>query len=613
MSDAPLRSLNCPNCGAPIDFPEARGTVKCRFCDSVIERSDEAPTADEEGHALKVNITEGRIAVERVGNYTQGAKRFIIKMQGGQPMVIESSEAVVRTPTFASVTYTNAPPAATRRAQPRNAGCLVWALVIGIALLGLLPVAAAFINLEALMSSLTSGGSLSDALTAVPTLGSRFVVGRVAAFLPSTNDAPPDLIFLADEYPQSGGDGEKKLVALSGERPQFLWKSAKLDNDTYDTRLVGDAERIYTVSGARLLAFNRADGATAWEASLADKISFNTCVNCLQLHAGRLFALSDDGSLSAFDVATGQPRWNYRATQDSPRGLYVLGNKIVFMDRDENSDGVLRAFDPASGGVVTHKPTCTSDEDFGPKAADWTTPLYPAANGSDFFMIFGWPAPCVLRLDPATFQPVWSTLPPRELNLLSSFNPNVIVTARALFVPADDKVLSVEATTGEHRVLLQDGDYNFLPLDHHDDALVLLARRQRGTRRNEVWVVDSQSGERRWSVDLGEAPGFGGALEEASIISEDNPAWTWHVSGRGLHILRFRAAADDVSHAILHDVHDWQSGASSGTRETRLGVSTIILSAPGFTLWRGDTMWMEMESGVMAFDTADDAIVYRWP
>ncbi|MGQ0604598.1 MAG: outer membrane protein assembly factor BamB family protein [Anaerolineales bacterium] len=613
MSDALLRSLNCPNCGAPIEFPEARGTVKCRFCDSVIERSDEAPTAEDEGHALKVNIAEGRIAVERVGNYTQGAKRFVIKMQDGQPMVIESSEPTIRPPTFSSVTYTNAPPVTTRRTQSSGAGCWVWALVIGIVLLTVLPITAAFINVDAVMKSLTGGGTITDALTAVPTITSRFVVGRDAALIPSVNDAPPDLIFLADEYPQSGGDSVKRLVALSGERPQFLWKSAALDNDTYDTRILGDAERIYTVSGNRLLAFNRADGATAWEAALADKISFNICVDCFRLLDGRLFALSDDGSLSAFDAATGQPRWNFRATQDSPRGLYVLGSQIVFMDRDENSEGVMHVFDPASGERVTHKPLCTSDEFFGPKAADWTTPLYPAATGTDFFIIFGWPAPCIQRLDSKTIQPVWSTVPPRELNLLSSINPNLIVTADALFIAADDKILRVEAANGETQVLIQDGDYRFNLLDQHDGVLVLLGQRQRGTTRNEVWAVDAQSGERRWSVDLGEAPPFGGALGDGGIIDEDKPAWTWHASARGLHIVRFKRTEDDVSHAILHDVYDWQTGESGGQRETGLGVETIILSAPGFTLWRGETLWMEMETGVMAFDAADDAIVYRWP
>ena len=613
MSDSPLRSLNCPNCGAPIDFPEARGTVKCRFCDSVIERSDEAPTADDEGHALKVNITEGRIAVERVGNYTQGAKRFVIKMQGGQPMVIETAGQPAVPPTFSSVTYTNAPPVLTRRKQSSNVGCWVWALSIGILLITIVPVAAAFINLDAVMRSLTSGGSLTDALTAVPTLGSRFVVGRVAAFIPAANDAPPDLLFLADEYPQSGGDGQKKLVALSGERPQFLWASPALDDDAYDTRILGDAERIYTVSGSRLLAFNRSDGSAAWTASLADKISFNTCVNCLQLYEGRLFALSDDGSLSAFDADSGQPRWNFRATQDSPRGLYVLGGQIVFMDRDEKSEGVLHAFDPATGERVTHKPTCTSDDFFGPRAADWTTPLYPAATGSDFFMVFGWPSPCILRLDTKTFQPAWVTVPSRDLNLLSSFNPHLILTAEALYLPADDKVLRVDATTGDTQVVLQENDYVFTLLDQHAEALVLLARRQRGSGRNEVWVVDSTSGERRWSVDLGEAPPFGGVAGDGSIIDEDKPAWTWHVSERGLHILRFKRAEDDVSHSILHDVYDWQSGESGGQRETQLGVSTIILSAPGFILWRGDTLWMELNTGVLAFDTADDAIVYRWP
>ncbi|MBL8056742.1 MAG: hypothetical protein JNK29_08590, partial [Anaerolineales bacterium] len=51
-----LRALTCPNCGAPLEFPQERASVRCRFCDSVIERSDDAPTAEDLGHSLKVDV-----------------------------------------------------------------------------------------------------------------------------------------------------------------------------------------------------------------------------------------------------------------------------------------------------------------------------------------------------------------------------------------------------------------------------------------------------------------------------------------------------------------------------------------------------------------------------
>ena len=53
MSDAnSLRALRCPNCGAPIEFAPGQSSVRCRFCDSVIENSSEAMTDADHSHVI---------------------------------------------------------------------------------------------------------------------------------------------------------------------------------------------------------------------------------------------------------------------------------------------------------------------------------------------------------------------------------------------------------------------------------------------------------------------------------------------------------------------------------------------------------------------------------
>src|SRR5262249_4193275 len=141
---------------------------------------------------------------------------------------------------------------------------------------------------------------------------------------------------------------------------KLTWQTGPLDSKLYDTPLLVDAKRVYFLSGQQVTELNRSDGSVAWQASLADTVQLNICDNCIQLIGTHLVALSDDGTLESFDAATGQSQWNVRAQQDSPRGLYVLGNRVAFMDRNSDIQGVLRAFDLDSGQETSVTPQCQS-------------------------------------------------------------------------------------------------------------------------------------------------------------------------------------------------------------------------------------------------------------
>jgi outer membrane protein assembly factor BamB len=608
---APLRSLNCPNCGAPLDFPEARASVHCRFCGSIVERSDDEPTPDDESHALKIDLREGRITVEGAGSTAMGARRYVIKMQSGQPMVIDAGQTA-QAPTSADVTYTNVPAPTRARPASSGAGCLgtllTLALTLGVPLVIILAVTP---GVGAVFSQLLSG-NVQEAVSNVQTLGTNISVERSAALIPSTNDAPPDILVLTRQQPLDGGNATSRVVALNGASPALLWQSEPLGSELYETPLLATNERVIVLNKARLIALRRGDGAIAWEAPLSDEVSLNTCRDCVRLIGDKVFALSDDGTLQAFEAATGRSLWTFQGIQDSPRGLYVLDGRPAFMDRNENTEGLLYVFDPASGARQTFRPECTSDPFFGPRYADWTTPLFFAPNG-DFYLVFGWPALCLQRFDATTMQPVWSTVSPREGNVQLQSGSAPLITERALYFANDKTLFSADAATGELRELLTDNDYRFTPLEAFEDVLVALAVRQRGSQRNEVWVVDTTTGERRWALDLGEDAPVGETFGYGSIITNDATMWTWRATARGLQILRFYRAPDSVSHALRYQTYDWQTGQGDGQKEKRLGVDTIILTAPNFMLWRNEMLWMEMDGHLLGFDAASGEITYRWP
>jgi outer membrane protein assembly factor BamB len=474
-------------------------------------------------------------------------------------------------------------------------------LIAGVALLNVPQVGR-------LLKSVLSG-DLAGALTAVPTLNKRIRVGESGALVSSRSDASPDIVVLTTQYPLNGGEQERRLVALSGSEPKLLWQSPPLDRDTYRTPILANETLAYVLQEDRLLALHRTDGSAAWEATLADLVSPHLCVDCVRLQDDRLFTLSDDGTLRATDARTGAPVWEARAVQDSPRGLYVLGDRPAFVDRDENNKGLLRVFDPASGEMQTVQPTCpygTSHIAY----ADWTTPLYLSPRGDSFYLVFGSPQVCAQRWDVESMALLWSIELPDNVHTYSS----PLVTQDTLYLGGNSEVLALNAATGELRTLLRDDDYEFVPLAMVEDSLLVRAVRQRGSERFAIWSVDTTSSDRiQWTFDLGRNPPLDPPDAHTSIIDVDEPVWTWHLLADELLILGFKRADDDVSHAMLLETLDLQTGASTRSKEVQLGVSTSILSAPEFTIWKQNTLWMSIEGQLLALDAASGEIVYRWP
>ena len=547
-----LDSLNCPNCGATLEFRGRQKTTRCKYCGSVIARPDETLPPQSQPVAVSYPTTSAR--------------------SGGRFAVI---------------------------------------LVLFILLVTLIPIGIALTNINQagrIMKSILSG-ELDVALTTVPILDKRIRVGESGAFIPSLSDAPPDIIVLTTQYALNGDEQEQRLVALSSQEPRMLWQSPPLNKNTYRTPILANEDFVYVLEGARLIAFHRADGSSAWEVPLPDEVSLYVCQDCIHLLGERLFTLTDDGTLSAFDANTGEALWDYRAVQDSPRGLYILGDRLAFMDRDENNDGLMRLFDPVSGEMQTVQPTCFYNDSYT-EYIDWTTPLYLSPDHKSFYLVFGSPKPCAQRWDAQTLSQLWSTDMPSGI----FYDSPILVTEETLYLGNDNQLLAFNTGTGELQPLLTNDDYEFVPLTLVDDSLLVRAMRQRGSQRFEIWSVNKNAvDEVNWTFDLGQNPPFDPPNANTSIIDEDEPVWTWHVAPEGLMIIRFKRAEDDVSHALLLETLNRQTGTSSGSEEIQLGISTIILSTPEFVVWQQDTMWMSIEGQVLGFDATAGEIVYRWP
>lgn len=620
MSDAnSLRSLRCPNCGAPLDLVPGQTTIRCRFCDSVFEHSTDALTADDHSRIASADPASS----PGIGASAGAAKRYIIKMRDGQPVVIEAGGAGgmgqppsawdAAAPAWQSSSppsYVASPPVIMSPPVQRGSrlGCILgWTIGLVVLCSVVSALVLSFSPAAAVMVGQLLSGNVQQALGPVGALGVRILVDRSGTIVPGPNDAPAQAIMITRQYPTSGSDAEVRLVAVDTTTRKLLWQTAPLDKQLYDTPILVNQDFVFIVNNQILMAIKRMDGTVGWQATLADKISFNLCKNCAQLVGTRLATLSDDGTLEVFDAATGRSLWQVKSNESSPRGLYLLGQRLAFMDRNANNQGVLRAFDPDTGTETTAQPGCKGSEP-SPDYADWTTPLFVSPNGQDFYLVFGSFAQCAQRWDAKSLKMVWSTPLPQGFSpsldgLLPTFSSDT------LYLANDSAVLALAQDGGAAHIAVTNPDYRFQVMSTHGDDVIVQATNQHGTTQYQIWAVNGASGQAHWKFDLREDHPF----EPGGIIDENVPQWLAQPAADGLRVVRFKSASDKSNYAILTDVLNWDTGQSAGQKSTPLSIDTIILQAPDWMIWKNDTLWMATNNLLMAFDAAQNKIVYTWP
>ena len=616
MADAnSLRTLRCPNCGAPIEFAPGQSSVHCRFCDSVIENSSEAMTAADHAHVISGSPDTSGGANPAPGQ----ARRFVIKMRNGAPVVIETAGAAGGTPgaldaqaqswqsSFGAGGVTSMPMAASQPRRSSWLGCVIWVVII-VAIVGAIPaiIFASSPQAAAFVQELLSG-NVQQALGTASTIGTRIVIASSGTIVPGANDAPPEAIMLTTQYPASGGASERRLVAVSTTTRKLLWQSGPLDAKLYDTPILATTDFVFIVNQQQLMALRRTDGTVGWQDTLADKLSTSLC-DCVKLVGTRLAVFSDDGTLEVFDTATGKSQWKVSSKSASPRGLYVLGKRLAFMDRDANTHGVLRAFDVTTGKETSVQPQCAAADQSYTSYGDWTTPLYLSPAGTEFYLLFGSSPVCVQRWDAQSLKMAWSTQWPNDVSA-GNGDLTPVFSADTLYMASESGALAFALDTGAEHAVFSNPDNSFTLLGTHGADVLLTARSQRGTTRYAIWAVNGTSGDTHWMFDLGENP----PMTPGGIVDDSQPMWLAQPATDGLRVVRFKSAADNKSYKLLIDVVNWDTGQSAGQKSIPLNLDTIILTAPDWTIWKNDTMWMVINYQLMAFDFGQNKFVYQWP
>src|SRR4029453_13163480 len=136
---------------------------------------------------------------------------------------------------------------------------------------------------------LNSGAEALRQARAVATGELRWTDAHQATIAPAVAG---DLLFLA---------AQQQLIALTLATGRELW-STGIDETIDAVVAKGDHVVIASANGFRVLQAK--DGRQLWSKAVTDRLSAAPAID-----AGRLFVATSDGTLQAFDVSSGTPRW----------------------------------------------------------------------------------------------------------------------------------------------------------------------------------------------------------------------------------------------------------------------------------------------------------------
>ncbi|MBP8000399.1 MAG: PQQ-binding-like beta-propeller repeat protein [Chloroflexi bacterium] len=548
-----LRTLNCPSCHAPLEVDVTQPLVKCDYCGSMVE----------------VPITLRDVPKEK---------------RPSQPRPVH-----VPTPR---------PPKPYQPSVQKNSsssGCSLF-LVFFLFLGGVAVAVMYFQGQQGIPNPLT------DVLKAFIALGSD---GYILA--PESGRDTNKADILAVTY-----GGEKyALTYLDNTSESVRWESEPYDEYPSLLDVMANDQFVYVAQENKLQAFNRADGTVTWQATMSDSLS-SPCDQCWQLFPTTLVVLTNDGRLQAFSTTTGELVWE-TVLEATPRGLYMVGDKVAVLDEVEAVTFV-RVFAAATGLPAPDLHPRGHNEPFGEDDPQWPSiydPVYQSAPGSPLYFFMGFFEPgTAQKWDGATGELLWEVTGPIDEIHPGSDEPPVFANGRIYMGNGHNLSVIDEATTS-FQLLTTSADYELRPLTVQNDILLVLAERTRGTRRYELWAMNATSGALLWQ----HIPTADDFLEqgEYSSVSSNEGSWflLWpeqSTTETTVLIFRLRSEPDEVILDQLN-IADGTILSTSTTTLNEIAGSTIFTDLGEY---RG-IHWMLIERQIYSIDLANMTVTKMWP
>jgi outer membrane protein assembly factor BamB len=621
--------LICPACGAPLNFDGLHPVVRCSFCGntSVIPA------------ALTAQRTEPASALDEIsrlvagGNLDAAVERYcslfgVEKDEAGEAVEALSAGRVVT----ASAPGSHTPDELTQTIQQvqrlLQSGHHIEAVKLykDIFDVDLNRAEYAIDQIAAGRPGQASAAAVEIPISPIPKLGRiiglsvtifiiviALVVGlvvlRTNGFARHYYPGEPDLLItsgqetgfkLAGQFYDSDAD-ENFVGLIDTTNSKLLWKTGKLEEGSVTLAQSGDL--VYTANGANLIAYHLADGSLAWQTEMNDSLNYSD--ESLLVTAGRVIADTSDQSITAYDAANGNLIWS-RKLNSSDRTLRLMENSLVVLDSFAGSyDMNLFFIDPVTGDTQQMlSPTCPMNDQEYPINSD--TELVYDKGEKALFLVYQ--EGCVKRIDLVSMQETWNSIEANTFNFLyEGFTP--LVSETSLYFSNGSDLVQVAKSNGEIKVLLNNADYNLVPLAQSGDTLVVRAKRTRGTTRFELWRVNPTSGAVVWQRVMESAEPIDPPDEMAGLVDDHDWAWTWRMTAEGLLLLTFKGEPNQLVVETLNPA----DGTSLAAQTLSLSrISGDFYSIPSVISWQGNVVYLDIENNLYTLDVSNSklAVIY---
>ncbi len=627
-------SLNCPACGAPLEYDGLNPTIRCKFCGniSIMPASLQNKTATVSSAALDEvrRLAAGGNLVEAIKKYRQiynvglaQAKEAVEALQAGR--MVTPSAAGARSPE--ELTHTLEEVQQLLAQGKKIEAVKVYREHFDVGLerakyavdqieagqtafpeAGFTAAMSKQAVQEQMQSRSKKGSKAGCAAAILGVLVVIFGIGAMILFLPGgplsqrafvngavteVNSASAQPDFAALLY---NPDKDIRYIGLvNGASGKLTWRSASLSGDGFADAIVPGTDLVYVANGNELLAYKKSDGSNAWQTQMPD--SLNSSDSSILFTGSVLITTTQDQSVQAFNANTGAQVWSRRLI-GYDRVLRLFGASLVLVESDESYNYSLLFLDAATGSEQAKiTPSCSyNDYDFTPLKPDSGLVYDPTANA--LYLIMDYSYSCVQRYDLYTGSLVWSTASDTSL----TFNPEGMKALQidaAVYFDAYNGLYRLDKASGSLGVLLANEDYDFLPMAVSGSDLLVRARRSRGSESFEIWMVDASTGARKWQVNLQGAKPIDPPNEMAGLIDKNDTGFTWTLQPEGLKVLTF----EGQPHQVSVETYDLSNGNSLGQQVLPLKtLSGDFYEIPQVIGWHGATAYMVIDTNIYSLD-----------
>lgn len=631
--------LNCPACGAPLDYDGTSSVIRCKFCGnrSLVQNTEANHTSNmgdtfdeirqmtssgslqealervhtlygldmEDANDALDAIKEGRFATKFVSS-THSPAELTQTLQQIQTLLAEGNkvEAVkLYRETFDTSmdralkaidmikngqglqiessyeTYspqTDTPqPPPYFQPKPNAKGCRALPVVIIIA----------FLAVAGIILAIRGGWFLPHYYAQEPEI-----------LIPSGQGAAPQIAGLFYD-----SNKETHFIGLLNTGTKRLaWQADPLKGDGLVREMVNGSDLIYVAYEDNLLAYTKSDGKLAWQTVMSDALNYSG--HDLLVTSGRVITRNADQSIQAYNAETGSLAWSKRLTGYSDIMLLLDKSLLVEDYADNNYNYGLYFFDPVTGNqqdLVT--PTCTMNE--SSSSLDTDTEIFFDEADNALYLIFY--EGCVQKIDLANRTVTWNSNHSTYFRS-SSYGYEYIFSDSSLYFGNAGDLFAVNKSNGVMSLLSQNEDYNLYPLMIDGDMLILRADRTRGTNRSELWGVDISDGAQSWQITMQDAEPIDPPNEMSGFIDKTDFGWTLIKTSTGLMRMTFKGEPNQL---VLETINAADGSVQSSKTINIKGASGDFYDIPKVLGWQGNTAYLDIDSGFYRLDVSTGELV----